>query len=79
MSMDSPNGDHPCKTTSLRGDGYCGGGYLPLEKPYEDGIQLHNYEPDESEVWQAYVAQLHFKNRGHWWTTGKSVPSNDGF
>ena len=34
-------------------------------------FQSHNYEPDESEVWRAYVAQQHFKNRGQWWTTGK--------
>jgi hypothetical protein len=34
-------------------------------------IQSHNYEPDESEIWRAYVAQQHFKNRGQWWTTGK--------
>jgi H+/Cl- antiporter ClcA len=34
-------------------------------------IQSHNYEPDESEVWRAYIAQQHFKNRGQWWTTGK--------
>lgn len=29
-------------------------------------IQSHNYEPDESEVWRAYVAQQHFQNRGQW-------------
>ena len=34
-------------------------------------IQSHNYEPDESEVWRAHVAQLHFQNRGQWWTTAK--------
>jgi hypothetical protein len=34
-------------------------------------IQSHNYEPDESEIWRAYVAQQHFKNRGQWWTTEK--------
>jgi hypothetical protein len=37
----------------------------------EKEIQSHNYEPDESEVWRAYVAQTHFTNRGHWWTTEK--------
>jgi len=37
----------------------------------DDTIDSHNYEPDESEVWRAYVAQTHFANRGHWWTTGK--------
>jgi chloride channel 7 len=65
--------DNPYKTTSLRGDGYGGGGlYRAIrEDKYETGIQSHNYEPDESEVWRAYVAQVHFKNRGHWWTTGK--------
>jgi Voltage gated chloride channel len=36
-----------------------------------DLIQSHNYEPDESEVWRAYVAHTHFQNRGQWWTTGK--------
>lgn len=36
-----------------------------------DAIQSHNYEPDESEVWRAYVAHVHFQNRGQWWTTGK--------
>jgi chloride channel 7 len=36
-----------------------------------DKLQSHNYEPDESEVWRAYVAQNHFQNRGQWWTTGK--------
>lgn len=55
--------------TSLRGDGYGGGRYQPLNK--EDTVQSHNYEPDESEVWRAYVAQLHFTNRGQWWTTSK--------
>lgn len=34
-------------------------------------IESHSYEPDESEVWRAFVAQTHFANRGHWWTTGK--------
>jgi hypothetical protein len=34
-------------------------------------VQSHNYEPDESEVWRAYVAQIHFQNRGQWWTTSK--------
>jgi len=60
--------------TSLRGDGYGGGGmlkYSPLAPTRDNGIQSHNYEPDESEVWRAYVAQVHFSNRGHWWTTGK--------
>jgi hypothetical protein len=55
--------------TSLRGDGYGGGGvlkYSPLAPTRDNGIQSHNYEPDESEVWRAYVAQVHFSNRGHW-------------
>ena len=39
-------------------------------------IQSHNYEPDESEVWRAHVAQLHFRNRGQWWTTGKKRSLN---
>jgi hypothetical protein len=56
---------------ALRGDGYGGGlRYRSVNKKTEQ-IQSHNYEPDESEVWRAYVAQLHFSNRGQWWTTGK--------
>jgi chloride channel 7 len=61
---------HPA---SLRGDGYGGGGtikYSPLTS-VGNQIQSHNYEPDESEVWRAYVSQVHFLNRGQWWTTGK--------
>lgn len=34
-------------------------------------IQSHNYEPDESEVWRAWIAQVHFRNRGQWWTSSK--------
>jgi H+/Cl- antiporter ClcA len=58
---------------SLRGDGYGGGGgrYRSLQQNAACQIQSHNYEPDESEVWRAYVAQVHFSNRGQWWTTGK--------
>jgi len=59
---------------SLRGDGYGGGGksrYNPVTNPSTLAIESHNYEPDESEVWRAYVAQVHFSNRGQWWTTGK--------
>jgi chloride channel 7 len=59
---------------SLRGDGYGGGGsrsYHPLHNPKTAAIESHNYEPDESEVWRAWVAQVHFSNRGQWWTTGK--------
>lgn len=41
------------------------------DKPGTKPIQSHNYEPDESEVWRAFIAQTHFKNRGQWWTTGK--------
>ena len=55
---------------SLRGDGYGGGGYKTLHSN-NDHIQSHNYEPDESEVWRAFVAKVHFSNRGQWWTTGK--------
>ena len=48
---------------------------LPLtsyaQRNTNDKIQSHNYEPDESEVWRAYVSHQHFKNRGQWWTTGK--------
>jgi H+/Cl- antiporter ClcA len=58
----------------IRGDGHGGGHgggirYRPLQGT--EHIQSHNYEPDESEVWRAHVAQVHFSNRGHWWTTGK--------
>lgn len=59
---------------SLRGDGYGGGGkgrYNPVTHKATSAIESHNYEPDESEVWRAYVAQVHFSNRGQWWTTGK--------
>lgn len=65
-----PTHHHQFHTQSLRGDGYGGGGWL-LQSVKDNGIQSHNYEPDESEVWRAYVAQVHFQNRGHWWTTGK--------
>ena len=34
-------------------------------------IQSHNYEPDESELWRAFISQINFQNRGQWWTTGK--------
>lgn len=72
--------------TQFRGDGYGGGGGggghgstpnnnasgpAPRGGPYKSSLQSHNYEPDESEVWRAYVAQQHFSNRGQWWTTGK--------
>lgn len=56
---------------SLRGDGYGGGGHRYHAVNSATAIQSHNYEPDESEVWRAYVAQVHFMNRGQWWTTGK--------
>jgi len=65
----------PYKTISLRGDGYGGGGHyrsLGEASGVDNGIQSHNYEPDESEVWRAHVAQVHFQNRGQWWTTGKT-------
>eukprot|EP00581_Thalassiosira_minuscula_P007032 CAMPEP_0183708364 /NCGR_PEP_ID=MMETSP0737-20130205/4706_1 /TAXON_ID=385413 /ORGANISM="Thalassiosira miniscula, Strain CCMP1093" /LENGTH=916 /DNA_ID=CAMNT_0025936231 /DNA_START=311 /DNA_END=3061 /DNA_ORIENTATION=+ len=55
--------------TTVRGDGYGGGG--TGSKGHKNSLQSHNYEPDESEVWRAYVAQQHFSNRGQWWTTGK--------
>jgi H+/Cl- antiporter ClcA len=55
---------------AIRGDGYGGGvRYRPLQGT--EHIQSHNYEPDESEVWRAHVAQAHFSNRGHWWTSSK--------
>ena len=59
--------------TAVRGDGYGGGGYNRgggAAKNNSNGVQSHNYEPDESEVWRAYVAQQHYSNRGQWWTTG---------
>lgn len=43
----------------------------PTRGGYYSSMNSHNYEPDESEVWRAYVAQQHFSNRGQWWTTGK--------
>ena len=58
--------------TTVRGDGYGGGGGGHSGRGgYASSLQSHNYEPDESEVWRAYVAQQHFTNRGQWWTTGK--------
>jgi H+/Cl- antiporter ClcA len=71
-SEDHYGGDQFYPRPSLRGDGF--GPYRPIDysssfKP--PVIQSHNYEPDESEVWRAYVAQLHFQNRGQWWTTSK--------
>ncbi|KAL3779128.1 hypothetical protein HJC23_003112 [Cyclotella cryptica] len=58
--------------TNVRGDGYGGGGHTHSHTaPRATTLQSHNYEPDESEVWRAYVAQQHFSNRGQWWTTGK--------
>ena len=68
---------NPFATNSLRGDGYGGGGlYRRLTTSTTNtnntpSIESHNYEPDESEVWRAHVAQQHFTNRGHWWTTSK--------
>lgn len=60
-----------CRTRARRrGDGYGGGGGRHRHKT-RSSLQSHNYEPDESEVWRAYVAQQHFANRGQWWTTGK--------
>lgn len=32
------------------------------------GIFSHTYEPDESEVWRAYTAKVHDRNRHQWWT-----------
>ena len=43
----------------------------PPRGGYVTSLQSHNYEPDESEVWRAFVAQQHLSNRGQWWTTGK--------
>jgi hypothetical protein len=67
------NGSIPYyKTPSLRGDGYGGGGRsAALLMANHSSIPSHNYEPDESEVWRAHTAQVHFRNRGQWWTTGK--------
>ncbi|KAL3919946.1 MAG: hypothetical protein SGILL_003499, partial [Bacillariaceae sp.] len=56
------------------GAGYGGGGKNachPVHNPKTAAIESHNYEPDESEVWRAYVAQVHFSNRGQWWTIGR--------
>jgi hypothetical protein len=60
--------------TTVRGDGYGSGPTNKITTTKTTGsksLQSHNYEPDESEVWRAYVAQQHFSNRGQWWTTGK--------
>ena len=78
------SGNNPYKSPSLRGDGYGGGGHLrnrfrnglPINSPNSNQnllntIQSHNYEPDESEVWRAWIAQVHFRNRGQWWTSSK--------
>lgn len=79
LSVLSPRPNHHAngrglKSTSLRGDGYGGGNvvnkYFNISSR-DDSIQSHNYEPDESEIWRAHVAQVHFRNRGQWWTTGK--------
>jgi chloride channel 7 len=66
------------KTPSLRGDGYGGGGQqrssatrMMGSNNHNSSIPSHNYEPDESEVWRAHTAHVHFRNRGQWWTTGK--------
>jgi Voltage gated chloride channel len=69
------------KAPSLRGDGYGGGGsqqrslatrmMMGGANNTNSSIPSHNYEPDESEVWRAYTAHVHFRNRGQWWTTGK--------
>jgi hypothetical protein len=50
---------------ALRGNGYGGGGRLGGYRSLRtEHIQSHNYEPDESEVLRAYVAQLNF-SMGH--------------
>ena len=59
------------KRAGVRGDGYGRSGTLYRRLKGQPDIQSHNYEPDESEVWRAYTAQVHFSNRGQWWTTGK--------
>lgn len=59
------------KRAGVRGDGYGRSGTLYHRLKGQPDIQSHNYEPDESEVWRAYTAQVHFSNRGQWWTTGK--------
>jgi Voltage gated chloride channel len=73
---------NPYKSPSLRGDGYGGGSHglrnrfrsnhtLNSSSNLSTTIQSHNYEPDESEVWRAWIAQVHFRNRGQWWTSSK--------
>jgi chloride channel 7 len=84
LSYSNNKNNNPYKTPSLRGDGYGGGGHL--RNRFRSGlsinstanasslantIQSHNYEPDESEVWRAWIAQVHFRNRGQWWTSSK--------
>jgi chloride channel 7 len=74
VSIGSAGGDNYSR--HIRSDGY---GHLVKSTAASataaatntQSIESHNYEPDESEVWRAYVAQQHFKNRGQRWTTGK--------
>lgn len=74
---------------SIRGDGYGSGANGSIRSSNNlryravgnnnstrNSIQSQNYEPDESEVWRAYIAQKHLRNRGHWWTTGKKQALN---
>eukprot|EP00591_Stephanopyxis_turris_P010871 CAMPEP_0195509810 /NCGR_PEP_ID=MMETSP0794_2-20130614/2637_1 /TAXON_ID=515487 /ORGANISM="Stephanopyxis turris, Strain CCMP 815" /LENGTH=800 /DNA_ID=CAMNT_0040637115 /DNA_START=515 /DNA_END=2914 /DNA_ORIENTATION=- len=65
----------PSSHVNIRSDGFGSPKYDVIEdENYRKSIpkvESHNYEPDESEVWRAYVAQQHFCNRGQWWTTGK--------
>ena len=70
--------------TTVRGDGYGGGG--PSTTPHHSSkyanntinnnapflpLQSHNYEPEESEIWRAHMTMIHIRNRGQWWTTSK--------
>eukprot|EP00814_Leptocylindrus_danicus_P006643 CAMPEP_0116013034 /NCGR_PEP_ID=MMETSP0321-20121206/5483_1 /TAXON_ID=163516 /ORGANISM="Leptocylindrus danicus var. danicus, Strain B650" /LENGTH=822 /DNA_ID=CAMNT_0003482501 /DNA_START=36 /DNA_END=2504 /DNA_ORIENTATION=+ len=63
------DGDHSSMETTCRNNTYMVS--KSTSKTNSKNIESHNYEPDESEVWRAYVAQQHFRNRGQWWTTGK--------
>mmetsp|Transcript_4454 Transcript_4454/g.9869 ORF Transcript_4454/g.9869 Transcript_4454/m.9869 type:complete len:934 (-) Transcript_4454:323-3124(-) len=67
-------GGHTAHGASSAHDAHANGNGPPPRPPrggYYSSMNSHNYEPDESEVWRAYVAQQHFSNRGQWWTTGK--------
>ena len=36
-----------------------------------DAIKSHDYEPEESPVWRSHEGAIGFRDRGHFWTSGK--------